>query len=218
MKNMFVTCLACLAILVVMSLSASAQQLPTPWDGPMQTQESRSQMPAYTMTTSHQAPPILSVIDPDHTGYPYINNWKGNLIRDPRVFLNDRERQNLTQARVDLTIALAPLFVFHQNAIRSFLTPQQRFLFDSLVGTQDMEQLSVMTGEDRYVYANALSQRLHLDGEQEYQLRSVIRHLMRDVFPLQATCTTKFDQVMASAEQRVLADRAARNAISTENR
>jgi hypothetical protein len=217
MKNLFMTCLACLTLMIVLSLSASAQQ-PTLWDGPMQTHEARSLLLPRDTATCNQAPRILSINDPDHTGYPYINNWKGNVVRDPKVFLNDSERQNMTQARVDLTAALAPIFLYHQNAIRTMLTPLQGYIFENIVATQDMERQSVMTDWDRYGCVAELSQRLHLDAGQEWQLRSIMRHLLAQIAPVEAVYAARFDEVIASAEQRVVAERASRSAISTENK
>lgn len=215
MRHLFLTSLACLTLVVFMSMSASAQEERTPWDSPMQSREVQRPFPTQDPATTPASPIVLNATDPDHTGYPYINNWKGNLVRDPKVFLSDAERTNMTQARVDLTTALAPIVLLHQNRFRNMLTQSQYNVFEGMVAYQDLEKLAAMTDDDVNSYVCAMSQRVRLDAWQEDQLRYIMRHMMTSMAPAETAYAARFDQEIASAEQRVLAERTLRTTIST---
>lgn len=156
---------------------------------------------------SNNAPPVISAPDPDCTSYPYINNWKDHLNRDVTVFLNDPERHQLTADRVTESDNLAPIFLHHENAIRATLHQDQGLKFEAIVQCQDMERLAAMDVDGWSHYYVMLSQRLHLDGQQEADVRLTLNHLMADLQPVRTQYAAAFDQEIAAAEARAVAER-----------
>lgn len=166
------------------------------------------------ITSTTVTPEAVTVENPDHTGYPYINNWKGGLNKDVHVFLNDAERKDLTQARVDETVAMQPVFERQASRLMSVLTPNQRIIFRDIVDRTDMETIVAMNDEDWVGMRAFLSQCLHLTASQEDALKLISNQLIADLAPIRAQYAGRFDTVIASAEQRV----ANRGSISTENK
>jgi hypothetical protein len=195
MNRIILGWLACLSLVLCLSTVASAQD------------------------TSHSktTPPIMTAADPDCTGYPFINGWKGHLDRNVNVFLNNTERQSLTQARVDQVNALLPAFQVFNYAIASRLTSAQCNVFTSIVAIQDMETMATYNNEQWSEYVVQISQQLRLDADQESELRSITRRLIASIAPIHQQYAANFDQQIAAAEQRQVAERAVfTRTISTE--
>jgi len=170
--------------------------------------------PTMTLTTTDVTPSAVTAENTDKTGYPCINAWKGGLDRDVHVFLNDSERHDLTQARVDETVAMQPIINKQASQLMSILTPDQCFIFRDIVARADIEKLAAMSEDDWAANRAQLSQQLNLTGDQEASLKTINNQLIADLAPVRAQYAGRFDTVIAAAEQRV----ANRGSISTENK
>jgi hypothetical protein len=156
---------------------------------------------------SAEAPQCLTTTDPDNTGYPFINVWKGYQNKEVTTFLNYDERQVMTQARVDQSVAFRPVFRLYDNSIRGMLTPLQCTKYEGFVAQQDMERMAMMTPDETNGYVAALSQELHLDADQERMLWHRTYRLLSDIAPIHDQYAQAFDAEIASATARRVAER-----------
>jgi len=199
MQNRLLTSLVVLALWMIPSTGANAEFFPTMY-------------PTFDQKIVMEGPRVITPTDPDLTGYPMINNWKDSLERTVTVFLNNTERANLTQARVDNSNSLLPVFTRCENDLRALLTPEQHIILGSIFATVDMEKVCAMaTDDDQWnAYSTSLGHRLHCSGTQESALSSSLQTLRDDIRALFAQYAARFDQQIASAESRVLAERTER--------
>jgi hypothetical protein len=151
-------------------------------------------------------PCALTNTDPDSTGYPDINVWKGYQQKDVTVFLNYDERQFMTQARVDQSVAFVPIFRQYDNSIIGMLDPLQAIKYQGFLAQQNMETMAIMSPDDVNGYVAALSQELHLDGQQEHLLWVRSHRLMADLAPIHDNYSASFDGEVAVATSRVVAE------------
>lgn len=156
------------------------------------------------------APPAVKAIDTDGTGYPNIQAWK-YASPEVSVFLNDAERDRVTAARVQYSHALKQIFFERQMVLRRMLTPGQYNVFESIVPHQDMAKLADMSKDDWTAYNVCLSQKLHLDGHQQAKLTAITDKLISDIAPVQQQYTAIFNQVVADAAARTIAERELRS-------
>jgi hypothetical protein len=201
MSRLLFTLLAAFAVMLTLVTAARADsaklllQDPTPTMYPF-------------MDLEQAAPPIInSQHDPDDTGYAEINAWQGDLSRQVFLFLNAPERDRLTAARIVESNGLAPIFVKYENNLRAVLRPEQVLIFENIVAHQDMAQLAVMTENEWTAYNVGLAQQLHLTAGQQAKLGMVTDELKVAVKPVTEQFAMAFDQVMADASTRVIAER-----------
>ena len=148
----------------------------------------------------------LSPHDPDQTGYPYINIWKAYLNRDVPVFLNDQERNDLTLLRVNQSVTLQTVLNEQNRNIQGCLTPMQQTQFAAMVATQDPEDMATWNDEQWLGYECTLNQELHLDGRQTASIHHIIGHMRDEVTGRHAAFVSNFDEQVASAQQRSVAE------------
>ena len=156
--------------------------------------------------------PVLNKKDPDHTGYPMINSWRGSLRgTSVGIHLNTDERDRLTELRVTTSEKLQKAFGEMITGFRPLLDRDQRVTFDALITRLDTAALAAQDEHEWTAFRHGLIERLRLSGAQAAMLRPMLDELQTSAATIHSELASSFEEVVASAERRTAAERLKRS-------